>query len=209
MLSEHISNATPSQIEALRRRQRFMSSLDSRAAVNNGSSVNNSEKSTPQPTTQLHHAYVDEAPVIASPPSQPINVRYVKGSATSIIKIICKGCAYYFNVDYKEIMSKTRTSRVTTVRQIAYQITREITGWSQPEIGRRFGGKDHTTILSGIRKIERLKSKDTELADKIERLKSDVIAAIKSDCPEFTIPGERQCDVPEQQGEGAGALPVA
>lgn len=202
MLSEHISNATPSQLEALRRRQKFYQSVNKQE---------NSHKSPPVVTTQLHHAYVEEAApvIVASPPSQPLKADYFPGNAKSVVKLICKGVSHYFTVDHDEIMLPIRTSRIATARQIAFVMTKEITGWSLPDIGRRFGGKDHTTVLHGLRKIARMRAKDNEFDDKLNRLKTDIVAAIKAINPDFTLPGERQRHVPEQQGQGAGTDTVA
>lgn len=209
MLSEHISNATPSQIEALRQRKKFLADLVKHAVVSSGANGNNCEKSPPTPATQIHHAYVEAKPMIASPPSQPTKVRYFPGNAKSVVKIICKGCGHYFSVDYDELLSKTRTSRIATARQVAFVVTKQITGWSLPEIGRRFGGKDHTTVIHGMRKIERMRAKDAEFDNKIRRLITDVIEVIRADNPEFTVPGERERNVSQQQGEGARENTVA
>jgi chromosomal replication initiator protein len=59
-------------------------------------------------------------------------------------------------------------------RQIAIYLAKKLTSLSLPEVGRRFGGRDHTTILHSIRKIEYMVTKDADLAAMIERIK-DVI----------------------------------
>lgn len=204
MLSVQIQDATPSQIEAHRRRQAFWNSFAPAPVI---SVVNGTNEPTPLTTEQVH-SYVEEQPEPAPIEVAPIDVRYVKGSATSILKIICKACAYHLNVDLKEIQSKDRLYRIVRARQVAFVVTKAITGWSLVEIGRRFD-KDHTTILCGLRKIEKLKAKDRDFADKIERITADVIAAIRVSCPEFTLPGERQRDVPEQPGQGTGENSVS
>jgi chromosomal replication initiator protein len=56
-------------------------------------------------------------------------------------------------------------------RQIAMYLAKTLTLRSLPEIGRRFGGRDHTTVLHAVRKIENLVSTDTALAEEIELLK--------------------------------------
>ena len=56
-------------------------------------------------------------------------------------------------------------------RQVAMYLAKTLTLRSLPEIGRRFGGRDHTTVLHAVRKIEGLVGNDTMLADEIEVLK--------------------------------------
>jgi chromosomal replication initiator protein len=56
-------------------------------------------------------------------------------------------------------------------RQVAMYLAKQLTLRSLPEIGRRFGGRDHTTVLHAVRKIENLVNNDTSLAEEIEILK--------------------------------------
>ena len=70
-----------------------------------------------------------------------------------------------------EILSARRTANVVRPRQIAMYLAKILTLRSLPEIGRRFGGRDHTTVLHAVRKIEELVSKDHNLAEVIELLK--------------------------------------
>jgi chromosomal replication initiator protein len=56
-------------------------------------------------------------------------------------------------------------------RQVAMYLAKILTLRSLPEIGRRFGGRDHTTVLHAVRKIEALAGNDTTLAEEIEGLK--------------------------------------
>jgi chromosomal replication initiator protein len=60
---------------------------------------------------------------------------------------------------------------VVRPRQIAMYLAKSLTLRSLPEIGRRFGGRDHTTVLHAVRKIEGMVGKDTELAGEIDHLK--------------------------------------
>jgi chromosomal replication initiator protein len=77
----------------------------------------------------------------------------------------------HFNVSRAEILSSRRTANVVRPRQIAMYLAKTLTLRSLPEIGRRFGGRDHTTVLHAVRKIEELASKDRNLAEVIELLK--------------------------------------
>src|SRR5208283_5451179 len=84
---------------------------------------------------------------------------------------IQKLVASHFNVSRAEILSSRRTANVVRPRQIAMYLAKTLTLRSLPEIGRRFGGRDHTTVLHAVRKIEELVSKDHNLAEVIELLK--------------------------------------
>jgi chromosomal replication initiator protein len=68
-------------------------------------------------------------------------------------------------------LSSRRTANVVRPRQVAMYLAKQLTLRSLPEIGRRFGGRDHTTVLHAVRKIENLVHTDTSLAEEIEILK--------------------------------------
>ncbi len=69
------------------------------------------------------------------------------------------------------MLSNRRTRSVVHPRQIAMYLAKSMTPRSLPEIGRRFGGRDHTTVLHAVRKIEDLVSRDVALAEEIETLR--------------------------------------
>ncbi len=79
--------------------------------------------------------------------------------------------ARQYNVSRADLLSSRRTANVVRPRQVAMYLAKTLTLRSLPEIGRRFGGRDHTTVLHAVRKIEGLVSNDTMLADEIEVLK--------------------------------------
>ncbi len=79
--------------------------------------------------------------------------------------------ANHFNVSRADILSSRRTATVVRPRQIAMYLSKSLTLRSLPEIGRRFGGRDHTTVLHAVRKVEGLVVKDTGLASEIELLR--------------------------------------
>jgi chromosomal replication initiator protein len=79
--------------------------------------------------------------------------------------------ANHYNVSKADILSSRRTASVVRPRQVAMYLSKALTLRSLPEIGRRFGGRDHTTVLHAVRKIERLTSDDTGLAGDLDLLK--------------------------------------
>jgi chromosomal replication initiator protein len=87
------------------------------------------------------------------------------------IEDIQRVVARQYNVSRSDLLSSRRTANVVRPRQVAMYLAKTLTLRSLPEIGRRFGGRDHTTVLHAVRKIEALVSKDTTLADEVELLK--------------------------------------
>ncbi len=87
------------------------------------------------------------------------------------IEDIQKLVATHFNVSRADILSSRRTANVVRPRQIAMYLSKTMTLRSLPEIGRRFGGRDHTTVLHAVRKIEGLVSKDPTLSEELESFK--------------------------------------
>ena len=79
--------------------------------------------------------------------------------------------ARHYNVSRSDLLSARRTANVVRPRQVAMYLAKTLTLRSLPEIGRRFGGRDHTTVLHAVRKIEHLVGNDTSLADEVESLK--------------------------------------
>jgi len=95
-------------------------------------------------------------------PAEPKRVR---------IEDIQRVVARQYNVSRADLLSSRRTANVVRPRQVAMYLAKVLTLRSLPEIGRRFGGRDHTTVLHAVRKIEALSGNDTALAEEIESLK--------------------------------------
>lgn len=87
------------------------------------------------------------------------------------IEDIQKLVASRYNVSRSDILSERRTAAVVRPRQIAMYLSKVLTLRSLPEIGRRFGGRDHTTVLHAVRKIEKALGEDIALNDEVELLK--------------------------------------
>ncbi|HYY84028.1 MAG TPA: chromosomal replication initiator protein DnaA, partial [Beijerinckiaceae bacterium] len=97
----------------------------------------------------------------------------VKNREPKRVKIedIQKLVATRYNVSRSDILSERRTAAVVRPRQIAMYLSKVLTLRSLPEIGRRFGGRDHTTVLHAVRKIEKQITDDHTLSDEVELLK--------------------------------------
>ena len=87
------------------------------------------------------------------------------------IEDIQKLVATRYNVSRADILSERRTAVVVKPRQIAMYLSKALTPRSLPEIGRRFGGRDHTTVLHAVRKIEKAIGDDRTLLEEVDLLK--------------------------------------
>ena len=90
------------------------------------------------------------------------------------VEEILKKVSLHFNIKVSDIKSAKRLKAVVLPRQIAMYISRQLTSSSYPEIGDRFGGKDHSTIIHAIRKIEKLMEEDFQLKSTIDNLKKEL-----------------------------------
>ncbi len=77
----------------------------------------------------------------------------------------------HYNVSKQDLLSSRRTRSIVWPRQIAMYLAKSLTLRSLPEIGRRFGGRDHTTVLHAVRKVEEMIGGDEALTQEIEVLK--------------------------------------
>ena len=112
---------------------------------------------------------------------QPITVEFAEGLLRDLthgaearrIKIedILRVVSKHFGVSRTDILSERRHRSIVWPRQIGMYLAKQLTSRSLPEIGRRFGGRDHTTVLHAIRKIEGVLGKDQKLRTEIEDLK--------------------------------------
>lgn len=97
-----------------------------------------------------------------------------KISIESIQRAVCN----YFNVSRTDLLSQRRDRNIVRPRQIGYYLSKKLTLRSLPEIGRRFGGRDHTSALSGIRKIEQLRASDIVLDANVRAIAASVGGAL-------------------------------
>ncbi|MFW2373616.1 MAG: helix-turn-helix domain-containing protein, partial [Gammaproteobacteria bacterium] len=76
---------------------------------------------------------------------------------------IQKTVAEYYKIRSSDLLSNRRSRSITRPRQLAMALSKELTNHSLPEIGNAFGGRDHTTILHGCRKIVELRESDSRI----------------------------------------------
>jgi chromosomal replication initiator protein len=84
---------------------------------------------------------------------------------------IQKAVAEHFTIKMAEMTSSRRARIVARPRQVAMYLAKQLTSRSLPEIGRKFGGRDHTTVMHAVRKIEELTVSDRALAEDVELLR--------------------------------------
>jgi len=87
------------------------------------------------------------------------------------IEEIQKRVAEHFNIRLADMHSARRARAVARPRQVAMYLCKQLTPRSLPEIGRKFGGRDHTTVMHAVRKIEELLVEDRALGEDIDLLK--------------------------------------
>ena len=87
------------------------------------------------------------------------------------IEDIQRHVADHYNLRMTDMLSPRRARPVARPRQVAMYLAKALTEHSLPEIGRKFGGRDHTTIIHGVRKIEELLAADRQLSADVETLK--------------------------------------
>ena len=90
------------------------------------------------------------------------------------VEEVIKKVADHFNLSTKDILSRKKTRKLVFPRQIAMYLSRTITEESYPEIGNKFGGKDHTTVMYAVKKIEKEIGLDKKVAATVEILKENI-----------------------------------
>jgi chromosomal replication initiator protein len=100
---------------------------------------------------------------------KPITLDFAKDTLRDLIALqdrtitienIQKTVAEYYKIRSSDLLSNRRTRSITRPRQLAMALSKELTNHSLPEIGEAFGGRDHTTVLHGCRKIAELRDSD-------------------------------------------------
>jgi chromosomal replication initiator protein len=102
----------------------------------------------------------------------------VRGGAPKKIAVqaIQKAVAQHFDIPIDSLRAKTRIARVVIARQMGIYLSRELTELSLVEIGKRFGGRDHSTVLHAIAKVKRELDRDASLRRKYQALLEELSA---------------------------------
>lgn len=96
----------------------------------------------------------------------------IVASAYKVItaELILDTVAKHYRVKISELLGKKRTRNIARPRQVAMSLTKDLTNLSLPAIGDAFGGRDHTTVMHGIKAVAKLRQEDPELAQDYEKL---------------------------------------
>ena len=100
-----------------------------------------------------------------------LNLAENKVTIDLIQTLVCK----FFKISKNEMLSSRRSRYLVRPRQTAIYLTKILTSKSLPEIGREFSNRDHTTIIHSVKTIEKLKEKDPEMVDNINKLKNQIL----------------------------------
>jgi chromosomal replication initiator protein len=117
------------------------------------------------------YADLTKKPVTTEMADEAVGLRFAPAGKTSIEDIQRKTAEFY-KLDVRDFHSPQRARRVARPRQVAMYLSRKLTTRSLPEIGRRFGGRDHTTVLHACRRVEALCLEDKAFSTEIEFLKT-------------------------------------
>ena len=82
----------------------------------------------------------------------------------------------HYNIRLSDMIGPKRLRSYARPRQVAMYLCKQLTSRSLPEIGRRFGGRDHTTVMHGVRRIEELRQSDGQIAEDLELLRRSLEA---------------------------------
>ena len=96
---------------------------------------------------------------------------------TISIESIQKKVSSYYNLSLSDMSSSRRSINIARPRQIAMFLCKELTSYSYPEIGRAFGGKDHTTVIHAVKKIESMLEIDPKLKKQFFELKETIFTS--------------------------------
>ena len=100
-----------------------------------------------------------------------LNLAENKVTIDLIQTIVCK----FFKISKNEMLSSRRSRYLVRPRQTAIYLTKILTSKSLPEIGREFSNRDHTTIIHSVKTIEKLKEKDLNMVENINKLKNQIL----------------------------------
>lgn len=92
------------------------------------------------------------------------------------VEEIQRTVAEHFNIKMSDMVTNRRMQNIARPRQVAMYLAKQLTSKSLPEIGRKFGGRDHTTILHAVKKVQELSANDFDFANDVEILKRNLQA---------------------------------
>jgi chromosomal replication initiator protein len=98
----------------------------------------------------------------------------VRGAEQAPVELIQQRVSKAFGISRAELVGTTRAALPLSARQVAIYLTRELTDLSLPQIGRLYGGRDHSTVLNSIRRAEARCGEDPDLAAQVDELRAAI-----------------------------------
>ncbi|HEX5984775.1 MAG TPA: chromosomal replication initiator protein DnaA [Solirubrobacterales bacterium] len=129
---------------------------------------------------QLHGALtrvLAHASLMARPLSSELIAEVIpgtRGSRPTSVEEIQQRVAETFGISRAELVGSSRAATPLRARQVAIFLTRDLTDLSLPQIGRLYGGRDHTTVLNSLRRVEASLDEDSDLAEKVRELRGAI-----------------------------------
>ncbi len=130
---------------------------------------------------QLHGALtrvIAHASLMARPLSSELIAEVIprasRSSRPTTVEEIQQRVAVDFGISRAELVGSTRAATPVRARQVAIFLTRELTDLSLPQIGRLYGGRDHSTVLNSVRRVEAGVAEDPTLAGRVDELRSAI-----------------------------------
>jgi chromosomal replication initiation ATPase DnaA len=112
---------------------------------------------------------------VSQVPVKPVVAEQMTGTPDEICQRIKQAVAEHMGVKQIEFVSPRRTRAIARPRQVAMYLVRGLTALSYPQIGKRFGNRDHTTVMYAIRKINELRTPGSEfINDFLARICTDL-----------------------------------
>lgn len=117
------------------------------------------------------HAEVSKNPITLESTQEVLQDLLRSHDRRITIDEIQRKVAEHFNIRLSDMHSARRARQVARPRQVAMYLAKQLTARSLPEIGRKFGGRDHTTVMHAVRKIEELSGEDPSFAQDVELIR--------------------------------------
>jgi chromosomal replication initiator protein len=127
-------------------------------------------------TRVIAHASLTARP-LSSELVEAVIPKTSRGSEASPVEEIQERVSRSFGISRAELVGSTRAATPLRARQVAIYLTRELTDLSLPQIGRLYGGRDHSTVLNSIRRIEARFGEDQKLAAQVDELRAAIHTA--------------------------------
>lgn len=111
--------------------------------------------------------------------SPPIKTTPNEGKIYHRMSWIAEATARYFEVDLDDIYGERKLIKISHPRQVAMYLSKKLTIRSRVEIGKEFGGRDHTTVIHAIKAVEKRRAADAELDRKIGILEQIILQGMQ------------------------------